>query len=331
MPRGADPHSYNSDNRSQEKVEIMSKVLNFGSLNIDYVYSMDHIIKPGETEAARSRGIFPGGKGLNQSVALSRAGSKTWHAGALGQGDNAILTDVLKDAGVRLDYLRTHGVPTGHTVIQVDSSGQNSIILFGGANRSLREDEIEETFSHFGKGDLLVLQNEVNGLERMMRLASERGMKTAFNVSPFTPDLLDLPLDLCSVLLVNEIEGGAIASMDPSSDPDALIDGIRRRVPECTVVLTLGTRGSVLSIPGKDLLTCGCCKVKAVDTTGSGDTYTGFLLTMLMQGEKPQRAMHVAAAAAAISVTRPGAACSIPSLSEVLSSTLMEKAPEFKG
>ncbi len=309
----------------------MYKVLNFGSLNIDYVYSMDHIIKPGETEAAHSRGIFPGGKGLNQSVALARAGSDTWHAGALGQGDNSILTGVLKDAGVKLDYLKTHDVPTGHTVIQVDPSGQNSIILFGGANRSLKDDEIEETFSHFGQGDLLVLQNEVNGLERMMRLAAQRGMKTAFNVSPFTPDLLDLPLDLCSVLLVNEIEGGAIAGMDPSSDPDKLIDGIRRRVPQCTVVLTLGTRGSVLSIPGQDLLKCGCCKVKAVDTTGSGDTYTGFLLTMLMKGEAPQRAMHIAAAAAAISVTRPGAACSIPSLSEVMESELLQKAPEFKG
>ncbi|MGN0908069.1 MAG: PfkB family carbohydrate kinase, partial [Succinivibrio sp.] len=236
-----------------------------------------------------------------------------------------------KDAGVRLDYLRSHGVPTGHTVIQVDPSGQNSIILFAGANRSLRDDEIDETFEHFGKGDLLVLQNEVNGLERMMRLAASRGMKTAFNVSPFTSDLLDLPLDLCSFLLVNEIEGGAIASMDPSSDPQELIDGIRRRVPECTVVLTLGTRGSVLSMPGRELLKCGCCKVKAVDTTGSGDTYTGFLLTMLMKGESPERAMHVAAAAAAISVTRPGAACSIPSLEEVLASPLMESSPAFKG
>ena len=309
----------------------MYKVLNFGSLNIDYVYSMDHIIKPGETEAAHRRGIFPGGKGLNQSVALARAGSETWHAGALGQGDNSILTSVLKDAGVRLDYLKTHDVPTGHTVIQVDPSGQNSIILFGGANRSLKDDEIEETFSHFGKGDLLVLQNEVNGLERMMRLAAQRGMRTAFNVSPFTPDLLDLPLDLCSVLLVNEIEGGAIAGMDPSSDPEELIAGIRRRVPQCAVVLTLGTRGSVLSIPGRDLLACGCCKVKAVDTTGSGDTYTGFLLTMLMKGESPERAMHLAAAAAAISVTRPGAACSIPSLEEVLASPLMREAPKFKG
>jgi ribokinase len=309
----------------------MSKVLNFGSLNIDYVYQMDHIIKPGETEASRSRGIFPGGKGLNQSVALSRAGSETWHAGALGPGDNSILTDVLKDAGVRLDYLRTHDIATGHTVIQVDKSGQNSIILFGGANRSLKDDEIEATFADFGKGDLLVLQNEVNGLEKMMRLAASRGMKTAFNVSPFTPDLLDLPLDLCSVLLVNEIEGGAIAGMDPSSDPDKLIDGIRRRVPECTVVLTLGTRGSVLSIPGRDLLACGCCKVKAVDTTGSGDTYTGFLLTMLMKGEEPKKAMQVAATAAAISVTRPGAACSIPSMDEVAASPLLKNVPDFKG
>ena len=308
----------------------MSKVLNFGSLNIDYVYSMDHIIKPGETQAATSRGIFPGGKGLNQSVALALAGSDTYHAGALGQDDNSILTDVLKKAGVKLDYLKTHALPTGHTIIQVDKSGQNSIILYAGANRSLEMAEIDETFKHFRKGDLLVLQNEVNGLERMMLQASSIGMKIAFNVSPFTDDLLKLPLELCSYVLVNEIEGGAIAEMDPSSDPIKLIDGIRKKIPRCAVVLTLGTRGSILSYPDEKPRTCGCCKVKAVDTTGSGDTYTGFLLTMLMDGKEPDEAMRVAAAAAAISVTRKGAACSIPTLEEVMKSPLLNNIPDFK-
>ena len=203
--------------------------------------------------------------------------------------------------------------------------------MYAGANRSLEMAEIDETFKHFRKGDLLVLQNEVNGLERMMFQASSIGMKIAFNVSPFTDDLLKLPLELCSYVLVNEIEGGAIAEMDPSSDPIKLIDGIRKKIPRCAVVLTLGTRGSILSYPDEKPRTCGCCKVKAVDTTGSGDTYTGFLLTMLMDGKEPDEAMRVAAAAAAISVTRKGAACSIPTLEEVMKSPLLNNIPDFKG
>ncbi|MBQ9274449.1 MAG: ribokinase [Succinivibrio sp.] len=310
----------------------MAKILNFGSLNIDYVYRMDHIIRPGETEPSQSREIFPGGKGLNQSVACARAGAEVYHAGAVGNGDNEVLLKVLREAGVHDDYLMTHPeVPTGHTVIQVDKGGQNSIILFGGSNQSLRRSEIDETLKHFGSGDLLVLQNETNELEYLMRQASARGLKIAFNVSPFDESLLALPLELCSYLLVNEIEAAAIAGMSSESEAAVLIKAVSAKLPACTVVMTLGTRGSVCSVPGSAPVEYGCYKVKAVDTTGSGDTFTGFFLQSMLLGKDVKSAMKLAACAAAISVTRAGAACSIPSLSEVENSELLKTEPVFAG
>ena len=306
----------------------MTKILNFGSLNVDYVYKMDHIISPGETQASLSRELFPGGKGLNQSVACAKAGGKVFHAGAVGSGDNEILLTTLKKAGVDLNYLKHHDeVPSGHTVIQVDKNGQNSIILFGGANRSLQRNEIDETFEHFSQGDYLILQNEVNELEYLIKRGSALGLKIAFNVSPFSSELLELPLDKCSWLLVNEVEAAGIASMDPASSATSLLQGVSAKLPNSNIVLTLGTRGSIYKQADAKTFAFGCYKVKALDTTGSGDTYTGFLLQALATGKSVDEAMKLASCAAAISVTRMGAASSIPDLNEVLSSELY-KGPE---
>ncbi|MBO6258899.1 MAG: ribokinase [Succinivibrio sp.] len=309
----------------------MAKILNFGSLNIDYVYSVDHIIKPGETQGSDDRNIFPGGKGLNQSVAASKAGAEVYHAGAVGTDDGQLLEDVLKNAGVKLDYLKRHNVPSGHTIIQVDKNGQNCIILFGGANHSLRRDEIDETIACFDKGDLLVLQNEVNELDYIMRNGAEHGMKIAFNVSPFKEELLKLPLEKCTYLLVNEIEAAGIAGISSDSSADELLQKLNEKLPDSTIIMTLGTRGSVYKEPNKEPIKCGCFKVKAVDSTGSGDTFTGFLLTALTEGQPVEKAMRLAACAAAISVTRNGAASSIPSREEVENSDLFKTEPVFKG
>ena len=204
----------------------MSKILNFGSLNIDYVYTMDQIVTPGETQASLKRGVFPGGKGLNQSVACARAGAEVWHAGALGQGDCSVLTGALEGAGVHTEFLKTHDVPPGHTVIQVDRSGQNCIILYGGANQSLRRDEIDDTLAHFGAGDVMLLQNEVNELGYLIERGSQRGLKICFNLSPFKKELLDLPLERCALLAVNEVEASGITGLSAQSSPEDLIKAL---------------------------------------------------------------------------------------------------------
>ena len=303
----------------------MPSVLNFGSLNIDYVYGVEHFVSAGETLASTSREVFAGGKGLNQSVAFAKAGCSVYHAGAIGKFDGEILLNVLKKAGVDISNIQLReDVTSGHTVIQVDKNGQNCILLYGGANQSLQKDHIKQVLSKFTVGDLLMLQNEVTNLDYMMEEASARGIQIAFNVSPFCPALLNLPLHLCSYLLVNEVEAAGIAQCSPNEKPEKLLAALEKHLPDVNIVLTLGARGSIFKPVGSDPLYQGIFKVQAIDTTASGDTYTGFLLGSLLQGKNAKEALKIAACAAAVAVTRKGAASSIPSLQEVLTSDLIK-------
>lgn len=172
------------------------KVLNFGSLNIDYVYSLDHFVQKGETISSRSLNIFSGGKGLNQSVALGRAGAEVYHAGAIGQ-DGDFLTDILRDAGVRTEYVRRlSSVRTGNAIIQRDSKGDNCIILYGGANQSIEKAQVDETLDQFSEGDFLVLQNEINELPYIMEQAHKKGLRIVLNPSPWMRKLQSFPFPL---------------------------------------------------------------------------------------------------------------------------------------
>ena len=134
----------------------MRKALCFGSLNIDYVYDVPHILRPGETLASTNRSIYPGGKGLNQSIALAKAGVATFHAGAVGEGGELLL-ETLQDSGVDTRFVRTIEGLSGHTVIQRETSGQNNIILYGGSNQAITEEQIDETLQYFSSGDYLFL------------------------------------------------------------------------------------------------------------------------------------------------------------------------------
>ncbi|MBR2850985.1 MAG: ribokinase, partial [Anaerotignum sp.] len=154
------------------------KVLNIGSLNLDYVYQVDHIVQPGETEASFDMNIFLGGKGINQSMALAKAGVKVYHGGMIGEDGQPFL-DACKEYGVNADYIKMIEGKTGHAIIQLDKDAQNSILLYGGANQKLTEDFVDEVLSHFEKGDILLLQNEVNLLPYIVEQAYAKGMQVA--------------------------------------------------------------------------------------------------------------------------------------------------------
>ena len=164
------------------------RVLNIGSLNIDYVYSVDHIILPGETEATGSRNTFLGGKGMNQSCALAKAGVEVYHGGMIGE-DGRMFLDACKKYGVHDEFIKIVDGPSGHTVIQIDKNAQNSILLFGGANQKMTKEYIDEVLSHFNADDILLLQNEVNLLPYIVDKAYEKGMQIALNPSPFNEKL----------------------------------------------------------------------------------------------------------------------------------------------
>ncbi len=295
----------------------MTKILNYGSLNIDYVYDVPHFLSPGETLSSASRNIFAGGKGLNQSVALSKAGGRVFHFGAVGKDDSKILTDILKDAGIDDSFLLRRDMVSGHTVIEVDPSGQNCILLFGGANQSVTEAEIDQVLESFSAGDYLVLQNETSNIGYMIEKAAARGLKVCFNVSPFEKELLNLPLEKCGCLIVNEIEGASMAGLSPDADPYILADALAAKFPKTDFVLTLGVRGSIYKAAGRAPISCKSYKVKAVDTTAAGDTFLGYLITNLSKGIEPSRALNLATAASALAVQKKGAAPSIPQKEEV--------------
>ncbi|MBQ8996361.1 MAG: ribokinase [Oscillospiraceae bacterium] len=297
------------------------KVLSFGSLNLDYVYALDHFVEAGETIAASERSIHHGGKGLNQSVALAMAGAQTYHAGRIGQ-DGVMLKDWLVQKGADVSLLETDPeLPTGHAIIQVVPSGQNSIIILAGTNGSITETFVDKMLESFESGDLMLLQNETSCRDYAIEKAAEKGLKVALNPSPMTEELAASPaLKYVSYFILNEIEGKAVTG---ETDPEAICRVMKEKYTNGIVVLTLGGDGAVY-YDGTTKLSHGIYPVKAVDTTAAGDTFAGFFLATLAAGETPEVALQRASKAAAIAVTRPGASDSIPTLEEVLNTNLGE-------
>lgn len=289
------------------------KILNIGSMNLDYVYKVDHIITPGETESTYGREIFLGGKGINQSIALAKAGSHVYHAGMIGADGKAFL-DICKEYGVDSRFIKESNVPTGHTVIQVDKIAQNSILLYGGANQKLTEEFIDEVLSYFEKGDMLLLQNEVNNLAYIVDKAYEAGLQIALNPSPYNEKLKNVNLSKISIFLLNEVEGFQITGYE---NEEEIIADMKRKFPDTKIVLTLGKKGAVYAYKDEQYFQ-ESFDVEAVDTTAAGDTFTGYFLTGLMEGMDIQKVLKMSAKASSIAVTRLGAAVSIPTRKEVI-------------
>ncbi|WP_314724946.1 ribokinase [Enterocloster bolteae] len=290
------------------------KILNYGSLNIDYTYSVDHFVRGGETMSSEEMHVFSGGKGLNQSIALSKSGAEVWHAGAIGTGDGDFLIRQLKEAGVNTEYISVLDGKTGHAIIQKAKDGGNCILLFGGANQQITREMVDGVMDHFEKGDYLVLQNEISEIGYIMERAREKGMVLVFNPSPMDDKISSYPLEYVDYFLLNEIEAGDICGEQGSGEE--LLQKLSDKFPASKIVLTLGGDGSLYR-DGQRILTQGIYKVPVVDTTAAGDTFTGFLIGGLVQGLDAGEALDLAAKAAAIAVSRPGAAPSIPSREEV--------------
>lgn len=290
----------------------MSKILSFGSLNSDHVYTVRRFVSDGETLAAETLERFPGGKGLNQSIALSRAGARVFHAGKTGK-DGVQLIAWLREAGVDVRHIKSDGSVTGHTVIQVAPNGQNRILLYHGANFELERSHIDEVFSCFEKDDILMLQNEVNDIPYMTRQAARKGMRVAFNPSPFDMSIQKFPLDLVTWFILNEIEGKEITGMEKPKD---ILKTMSALFPRAAIVLTLGKDGALYREGAREL-SHGVYRVKAVDTTAAGDTFAGFFIANIVAGKDAEEALRLASIAAALAVTRPGASSSIPTKDEV--------------
>lgn len=288
------------------------KILNLGSLNIDYVYKVDKFLLPGETKSSLSLNIHCGGKGLNQSIAAAKAGNEVYHAAYLGH-DGEMLKKAMKDNGVNVEMIKTHNETSGHAIIQVDEKGQNCILLYGGTNQCLTKEFIDDALNSFGNEGFVLLQNETNYVGYIIERAYEKGLQVALNAAPMNEKVLSYPLDKLSWLIVNEVEGKQIAGCDRDED---IIDVLREKYPECKILLTLGSNGACCYSDG-ELHSIGCYKVDVADTTAAGDTFTGYFLYGVLNGYTIDESLRLATTASAICVGRNGAADSIPLKSEV--------------
>ncbi len=289
------------------------KIVNFGSLNIDYTFQVHEIARPGQTIGAKSVSRFPGGKGMNQSLALARAGVPVYHAGSIGT-DGLFLKELLEKDGVNCCYLQVReDVGTGSAFIQVDHNGQNCIVLNGGANQANTEADVRRVLDQFSAGDWILLQNEISCVNSIIHLAWEKGMRVIFNPSPMTSAVLDYDLQKVSLFLVNEDEG---ARLSGQQEPKEILRVMTKNYANAEVILTLGVQGAVWS-NGEREIRQPACRVQAVDTTGAGDTFTGYVLAGLARGQSMEESLATAVKASAIMVTRCGAASAIPCRAEV--------------
>ena len=289
------------------------KILNLGSLNFDKVYDVPHFVSEGETILGLGYAEFLGGKGLNQSLALARAGAEVYHAGAVGP-EGAPLKACLDAAGVDTRYLQQIGTVSGHAIIQ-KCSGQNCIIVFGGSNQCITTGYIDQVLSHFSPGDVILMQNETSNVPYAIRKAKALGLKVAFNASPITAELLTYPLELVDYYIINEVEGKALANVESDNYEDILA-GLAARFPHAAIVLTVGDKGVLYRVPTQTARH-QCYKVKVADTTAAGDKFCGNFLDELYAGRGIPECLRQASMAAAIAVSRDGASTSIPTAEEV--------------
>jgi len=288
------------------------KVYNLGSLNVDYVYSVDHFVSAGETISSEKMEVFPGGKGLNQSVALARAGAAVIHGALLGDGAD-FLAEQLASSGVDISKIKRVTGSPGHAIIQVDASGENCIMIYPGTNRCLDASYVEDFLSDAEEGDVLLAQNETNCLRDAFALAKKKGMKIAFNPSPYNGFIDSVPKESVDLWFCNETEGAALTGV---SDPDGICEEFIEKYPASSLVLTLGESGSMYC-DKLGVTRQSAYRAEAVDTTAAGDTFTGYYLACIASGKSVAEALATASRASAITVSRMGASSSIPMIEEL--------------
>ena len=288
------------------------KLLVFGSLNIDHTYHLPHLVKEGETLSSTAYAKNEGGKGFNQAVALAKAGLDIFFAGAIGK-DGLFLQEYLQSIGIDTAHIQVLDVPTGHAIIQVDGEGRNSIFLYGGANQAITEEHINQVLSHFQAGDYILLQNEINLGESILRKAHKKGMLIILNPSPISSELLAWPLELVDWFILNEVEGSDLTGC---TAPDAILDALLARFGNAHIVLTLGDKGAICA-DASCRIHQNAIPAHVVDTTAAGDTFTGYFFAAMMSNKSPADALRIAAAAASLAIAKPGAAKSIPWAKEI--------------
>lgn len=290
------------------------KFINFGSMHIDYIYNVKDIAKTRETVNAVDHITNVGGKGLNQSVALARAGAKVSHVGLVGK-DGADLKSMLIDNHISTDYVEClDNQPSGHAVIQVNSEGDNTILIFGGTNQQYTPELIEKALAASDPDDIVLVQNQINDVPRIIEQAKKHQLKIIFNLAPASQNMAYYPLEYVDVFVLNQNQGNILTRQEK---PDAILATLQRRYPQAAFVLTMGQKG-VKFVDNHRRLTIPAERIAATDTNAGGDTFVGYFLARWHLGDTIEHSLELACRAAALCITRKGAATSIPYLNELV-------------
>ncbi len=287
-------------------------VYNFGSINLDHLYKVDHFVRPGETMASESYQMQLGGKGANQSIALAKANAEVKHVGAVHLDDSNVLHE-LSSVGVLTSLIEQTQTPTGHAIIQLNKEAENAIILFAGANHTLSEQQVDSVIQQISVDDWVLLQNETNQIGYIVKQAHNNNIPVAFNPAPMDVALTQELMPFIRLLIVNEVEAMDLMQVDTV---DAAKESLQRQYPNLAIIMTLGSDG-VRYLCGDEDVYVPAFKVTPVDTTAAGDTFIGFCLAALMEKAPIKDALIRACAASALCVTRLGAAPAIPTKLEV--------------
>ena len=291
----------------------MKPVLCLGSLNVDFTYRVPHLVRPGETLASTEFIRGAGGKGLNQSLAIARAGTVVAHVGGIG-ADGVWLGELLAREGVNIDAVQGTETATGHAIIQVAESGENAIVLFAGANREIAPERVETAIEGAAPGSIFLTQNETSGVPEALRAAGRRGLTVVFNPAPMSTAVRAYPLEHVDYLMVNETEALALSPGEGGWREAAW--RLAAQFQRACVVVTAGAAGAA-AVSGGSMYPVPACQVEAVDTTAAGDVFVGYFVAGIARGLPLENALSLAGRAAALSVTRLGAAASIPTAAEV--------------
>jgi len=296
-----------------------------GSLNMDFVVSVERLPAPGETVLGRDFQTIPGGKGANQACAAGKLGTGTVAVRMIGRVGYDVFADHLKAslaaAGVDVSAVHaTRSQPTGVALIWVDRQGQNSIVVASGANHALAAADVEAMRKVFRGASVALFQLEtpLDTVAAALGLAREEGARTILDPAPAQP----LPGGLLArvdILTPNESEASMLLGRPPArvsrEEAPELAEALRRLGPR-SVVLKLGDQGSYYCGEGGGFHT-PAFPVEVRDTTAAGDTFNAALAVSLAEGVEMEDALRFANAAAAISVTRAGAQTSAPDRAEV--------------
>ena len=281
-------------------------VWNLGSINLDHVYRVPHLPAPGETLAAEALTSGLGGKGANQSIAAARAGARVAHIGRIGAGGGPAGA-ALAEAGVDVTHVTRSAQATGHAIILVDAAGENSIVIHPGANRDQQTAAIDAALSGAAPGDTLLLQNETDAQVAAAGIARAAGLRVVYSAAPFDADAARAVMPHVDLLALNTVEATALA---------AALGTAAGALPVAELLITRGSDGAWYRGPNGTVAVPGV-PVTPVDTTGAGDTFLGWFAGRRDVGDDVETALREAAAAAALQVTRPGAAAAIPTRAAV--------------